>query len=124
MDSNTDLSQQPDTPQQQPPRSLKPPISIWKVISNLLLIVNLVFGCLAFLIIFSVFMNPGSAAEMAYLAIIFPLFFLAPIDLIALLFYVFVCRPHGRAKVLSYIALIPLILVLIYIVIFVISSFD
>jgi len=106
---DTDLPHQPDTLRQSPNRSFKP--LIWKAIFILLLIVNLIFGCWAFWLMYSVSLHNITAAGMAIVGVISYFFILAPIDLIAVLFYL---RPQGTARVIISTSLVLVSLPLFY----------
>jgi hypothetical protein len=108
MDSNTDLPQQPANPQQ-PPSSFQSHIR--KIIFIVLLIVNVLFVCWAFWLMYSVSLRNITAGGMAIFAVIGYFLPLAAIDLVAVLYYL---RPHGTPRVIISAALVLVSLPLIY----------
>jgi hypothetical protein len=118
MASDTDLSDQADTSQQQTPLMKKKSNPIWKVIFILLLIINLAPGLLIWLPLFqgnNHFSNVN-IIDTVITSIVFVVIFqgvLAIPNLIAILFYVIIHRPKAVARIISFVILISLILVII-----------
>jgi hypothetical protein len=82
----------------------------WRAIFILLLIINLGFGYWIFLIVFS-----GSPKGLGFIELAPSLLLvLAASDLIITLSYILTQRPKGVARVISYAALIPATLLLLY----------
>jgi hypothetical protein len=113
MNSENNLPYQPDTLQQHPPRSFKP--IIWKAVFIPLLVVNVVFIFWA-----EIVLKNGShgTADFSALGVWVASLPLAIIDVIVLLSYRFIQRPHGIARVISFTALVLVSLPLIYALIF------
>src|SRR5215211_5250869 len=105
MSSENDLPHQPDTFQQQPPRSFKP--VIWKLIFIPLVAVNVIFFISVGM---TLSQTAGGVSGFALLPVLLPL---AIIDFLAVFFYIRKQHPQGIARITSYTALILITLYLV-----------
>jgi hypothetical protein len=107
MTSNADLPTQ-DTIKQKTALSLKP--LIWKVVFYLLLFINIIIVSLWLYWLW----GPHTTADLGGLFLLMLSLPFAIVDLIALLYYGFKHRPHGKARVIWDAAFILVIVPILY----------
>jgi hypothetical protein len=103
--NNTGSAQKPDV-RQQP----LPTIVVFTIFCNIL------FACWVLWLVYYVYFdgsNLHSYKETAFWRAVPPLWLVAPLDLLSIIL-IFRRHPHGKAKVLGYILLIPIILALLF----------
>jgi RsiW-degrading membrane proteinase PrsW (M82 family) len=104
MTSETDLSQQPDTLQQQLPINKKQGNSPWKAIFIIVFVaIDAIF---VFLIASLIYRFCKRCIGIEMIAGIFLSSPLATIGVIALLAYDFICKPRGKARIIWFAVLI------------------